>query len=189
MERFTLAYWASATRNETRLLNAPCITLAQVDEVYEKEGLCRTIVSMNFMALYQVGGGRGTYKEAIFHAAVDRFISKHGNACTMFDLLLYCDAYRDTYKDEFTRNEDFMDYSRQFPRYLTHKAAKLEESSSEEREQKQGAKLVGKPALEAYLRKAAARGDNLLQGGLVAFGMVTPQHAKEVMERYGAKPF
>lgn len=192
MANFTISKWHEATTREHVLVNTPCITLSQVDEVYQQKGLCRTIVGMNFSALFQMGGAKGNFNDTLFYAAVDRFIAKHGTQCTMYDLILYCDAYRDTYKDRFTSNEDISDYSKQFPLYLKHKAmvSDANKPKEEESQQKKGEKkLVGKEALELYLKEAAERGDNLLEGGLVAFGMVTREHAQEVMDKYAPEPF
>lgn len=109
----------------------------------------------------------------------------------MYDLILYCDAYRDTYKDKFTSNEDISDYSKQFPLYLKHKAVVQESNKPKQEEPKptEGKKLVGQEALEAYLITAAKRGDNLLEGGLVAVGIVSREHASEVMKKYAPEPF
>lgn len=192
MEYFTLARWHDATARETRLVNMPCVTLSQIDSLYNNKGLARTFVGMNFSALYQMGGGRGNFNEAFFYAAVDRFIAKHGNACTMFDLLLYCDAYRDTYKDKFTSNEDFSDYSKQFPEYLKHKALVMEAHKPQpktEARTKEQKELVGIEAMKSYLIKAAKRGDNLLEGGLLAFGAITREYAQELMDKYGPQAF
>lgn len=190
MANFTISKWHDATLRESSLVNAPCITLSQVDEVYQQKGLCRTIVGMNFSALFQMGGAKGNFNDVLFYAAVDRFIAKHGTQCTMYDLILYCDAYRDTYKDKFTSNEDISDYSKQFPLYLKHKAV-VQESNKPKQEEPQQVekKLVGIEALEAYLITAAKRGDNLLQGGLVSFGIVSREHASEVMKKYAPEPF
>lgn len=60
----------------------------------------------------------------------------------------------------------------------------------EEPQQKKGEKkVVGIEALEIYLKKAAERGDNLLEGGLVMFGIVSREHAKELMAKYAPEPF
>lgn len=192
MEYFTLARWHDATARETRLVNMPCVTLSQIDSLYKNKGLARTIVGMNFSALYQMGGGRGNFNEAFFYAAVDRFLAKHGNACTMFDLLLYCDAYRDTYKDKFTSNEDFSDYSKQFPEYLKHKALVMEAHKPQpktEARTKEQKELVGIVAMKSYLIKAAKRGDNLLKCGLLTYGTITREYAQELMDKYAPQAF
>lgn len=191
MANFTISKWHDATLRESTLVNAPCITLSQVDEVYQQKGLCRTIVGMNFSALFQMGGAKGNFNDVLFYAAVDRFIAKHGIQCTMYDLILYCDAYRDTYKDKFTSNEDISDYSKQFPLYLKHKAVVQESNKPKQEEPKptEGKKLVGQEALEYYLIKAAKRGDNLLEGGLVAVGVVSRKHAQEIMDAYAPQAF
>lgn len=101
-------------------------------------------------------------------------------------------TYRSKYKSEFANSGDLSDVIRQFPKYLKYKAY-LEETNKpkeEEPQQKKGEKkVVGIEALEIYLKKAAERGDNLLEGGLVKFGVVSREHAKEVMAKYAPEPF
>ena len=189
MANFTISKWHDATTKEHILVNAPCITLSQIDEVYQQQGLCRTIVGMNFSALFQMGGAKGSFNDTLFYAAVDRFIAKHGTQCTMYDLILYCDAYRDTYKDRFTSNEDISDYSKQFPLYLKHKAIISDANKPKREEHQQKEKVVGIEALELYLNTAAERGENIANGGLVSFGIVTKEHALEVMAKYAPEPF
>ena len=190
IKNFTISKWHDATANESVLVNAPCVTLSQVDEVYKQKGLCRTIVGMNFSALFQMGGAKGNFNDTLFYAAVERFIARHGTQCTMYDLILFCDAYRDTYKDRYTSNEDISDYSKKFPLYLKHKKMVEEANKPKQQEpQQKGKKLVGKAALEYYLKTAAARGDNLLEGGLVKCGIVSVAHAQEIMDAYAPQSY
>lgn len=191
MEYFTLARWHDATARETRLVNTPCVTLSQIDSLYNNKGLARTIVGMNFSALYQMGGGRGNFNEAFFYAAVDRFIAKHGNACTMFDLLLYCDAYRDTYKDKFTSNEDFSDYSKQFTEYLKHKALIMEAHMSQPKTETRTSEKepVGIAGLEVAMIKRVKEGGNLFDSALYRLHLVTKEHAQELMDKYVPQAF
>ena len=110
----------------------------------------------------------------------------------MFDLMNYMGTYRSKYKSEFANSGDLSDVIRQFPKYLKYKAY-LEETNKPKQEEpqqkKEEKKLVGIEALEAYLITAAKRGDNLLQGGLVSFGIVSREHASEVMKKYAPEPF
>ena len=110
----------------------------------------------------------------------------------MFDLMLYMATYRNTYKPDYISNGDLSDIVKRFPEYMKHKALVMEAHKPQpktEARTKEQKELVGIEAMKSYLRKAAERGDNLLEGGLVTFGMVTREHAKEVMDAYGPKAF
>lgn len=120
------------------------------------------------------------------------FLARYGHTCTMFDLMLYMATYRNTYKPDYISNGDLSDIVKRFPEYMKHKALVMEAHKPQpktEARTKEQKELVGIEAMKSYLRKAAERGDNLLEGGLVTFGMVTREHAKEVMDAYGPKAF
>lgn len=172
----------------------PQVTLMQIDDAYNTDNLSSFVVTMMFSSIYALGNGGGTCNKDFLKIEAGNFLARFGSQCTMFDLMLYLATYRSAYKPDYVGGGDLSDITKRFPDYLKHKGNIIQahgqkEPQSSARTQQNGAQLVGKSALEAYLRKAAARGDNLLQGGLVAFGMVTPQHAQEVMDAYGPKAF
>ncbi len=120
------------------------------------------------------------------------FLAEYGNQCSMFDYMLYMATYRSKYKPDYVSNGDLSDIIKRFPEYMKHKGNMKEAhkpQSKTEARTRNNNEPVGKEALELYLKEAAERGDNLLEGGLVAFGMVTREHAKEVMDAYGPKAF
>ena len=119
------------------------------------------------------------------------FLAEYGNQCSMFDYMLYMGTYRSKYKPDYISNGDLSDIIKRFPEYMKHKGNIIEahKPKQEEPQQKKEKKVVGIEALENYLKKAAERGDNLLEGGLVKFGVVSVEHAKEVMKKYAPEPF
>lgn len=120
------------------------------------------------------------------------FLARYGHACTMFDLMLYMATYRNTYKPDYVSNGDLSDITKRFPDYMKHKGKMKEAHKPQPKTEARTSnnnEPVDKEALELYLKEAAERGDNLLKGGLVASGMVTREHAKEVMDKYAPEPF
>lgn len=131
---------------------------------------------------------------SVLNMECGNFLARYGHTCTMFDLMLYMATYRNTYKPDYVSNGDLSDIIKRFPDYLKHKGNVLQAYGQKEpqdsgRTQQNGTKLVGKAALEYNLRKAAERGDNLLEGGLVTFGIVTRKHAQELMDKYAPQAF
>lgn len=165
--------------------------LSQVNEAYGESGLALTFVVQMFSSIYAQGNANGVCNADVLNMNANLFLSQYGNQCSMFDMLIYTGTYRSKYKSEFATSGDLSDVIKQFPKYLKHKGFVQDANKPKQQEepQQKEKKLVGKEALEYYLRKAAERGDNLLEGGLVSFGVVSRQHAQEIMERYAPEPF
>lgn len=173
-------------------INYPQIYLSQINEAYGDFSLDMYFAVMMFSSIYAQGNANGVANNEVINTNASLFLSQFGQQCTMFDLMYYMGTYRSKYKSEFANSGDLSDVIRQFPKYLKYKAY-LEDTNKprqEEPQQKEGEKkVVGIEALEIYLKKAAERGDNLLEGGLVKFGVVSREHAKEVMAKYASEPF
>ena len=169
----------------------PQVTLNQIGVIYHNNDLAMYFVRLMYSTIYaQVNNGT-INNNSVLDMECGNFLARYGHACTMFDLMLYMATYRNTYKPDYISNGDLSDIAKRFPEYMKHKGSILEAHKPQPKTEARTSnnKPVGKEALEIYLKRAAERGDNLLQGGLVAFGMVTPQHAKEVMDTYGPKAF
>lgn len=119
------------------------------------------------------------------------FLARYGHTCTMFDLMLYMATYRNTYKPDYISNGDLSDIIKRFPEYLKHKGSMREahkpqpktETRTSEKQQRTGAE-----ELEAYLIRAAKRGDNLFESALLG-GVFTKEHAQELMDKYAPQAF
>ena len=172
-------------------INYPQIYLSQVNEAYSDNSLDMYFSVMMFTSIYAQGNANSVCNSEVINTNASLFISQFGQQCTMFDLMYYMGTYRSKFKSEFANAGDLSDVIRQFPKYLKYKAY-LEDTNKpkqEEPQQPKEKKVVGIEALELYLKTAAERGDNLLEGGLVSFGIVSKEHAKEVMAKYAPEPF
>lgn len=172
----------------------PQVLLSQIDSIYQTKGLTEYFATLLFTAIYAQGNGGVSCNQEVAKMQAGLFLAEYGNQCSMFDYMLYMATYRSKYKPDYVSGGDLSDITKRFPDYLKHKGNVLQAYGQKEpqdsgRTQQNGTKLVGKAALEYHLRKAAERGDNLLEGGLVTFGIITREHAKEVMDKYAPQAF
>lgn len=169
----------------------PQVTLSQIDSIYQTKGLAEYFTTLLFTAIYAQGNGGVSCNQEVAKMQAGLFLAEYGNQCSMFDYMLYMGTYRSKYKPDYISNGDLSDIIKRFPEYMKHKGNIMEahKPKQEEPQQKKEKKVVGIEALENYLKKAAERGDNLLEGGLVSFGVVSVEHAKEVMKKYAPEPF
>lgn len=169
----------------------PQVTLAQIDDVYQTEDLASYFATLLFTAIYAQGNGGTSCNQEVAKMQAGIFLAQYGNQCSMFDYMLYMGTYRSKYKPDYISNGDLSDIIKRFPDYLKHKGSMREAHKPQPKTEARTSnnKPVGKEALEIYLKRAAERGDNLLEGGLVAFGMVTREYAQEVMDKYGPQAF
>lgn len=170
----------------------PQVTLAQIDDVYQTEDLASYFATLLFTTIYAQGNGGVSCNQEVAKMQAGLFLAQYGKQCSMFDCMLYMGTYRSKYKPDYVSNGDLSDIIKRFPDYLKHKGSIMEAHKPQPKTEARTSnnnEPVGKEALELYLKEAAERGDNLLKGGLVAFGMVTREHAKEVMDAYGPKAF
>ena len=170
----------------------PQVTLNQIGVIYNNNDLSMYFVRLMYSTIYAQVNNGVINNNSVLDMECGNFLARYGHTCTMFDLMLYMATYRNTYKPDYISNGDLSDIVKRFPEYMKHKALVMEAHKPQpktEARTKEQKELVGIEAMKSYLRKAAERGDNLLEGGLVTFGMVTREHAKEVMDAYGPKAF
>ena len=171
----------------------PQVTLSQIDKAYGQEGLALYFATLMMATIYEQGNAGQSCKIPMRDFNASLFLAQYGHRCTMYDLMIYTATYRAQYKPDYVANGDLSDIIKRFPKYLEHKGKVIDENKlqpkAEEEDKGRGKKLVGKAALEYYLKTAAARGDNLLEGGLVKLGIVSVEHAKEVMATYAPTAF
>lgn len=169
----------------------PQVTLSQIDSIYQTKGLAEYFATLLFTAIYAQGNGGVSCNQEVAKMQAGLFLAEYGRQCSMFDYMLYMGTYRSKYKPDYISNGDLSDIIKRFPEYMKHKGNIMEAHKQQPKTETRTSnnKPVGKEALEIYLKRAAERGDNLLEGGLVAFGIVTREHAQEVMDTYGPKAF
>ena len=171
-------------------INYPQIYLSQINEAYGDFTLDMYFSVMMFSSIYAQGNANTVANKEVINTNASLFISQFGQQCTMFDLMNYMGTYRSKYKSEFANSGDLSDVIRQFPKYLKYKAY-LEDTNKPKQDEARTSekKATGAEELEIYLREVAERGDNLLEDGLVRFGVVSVAHAKELMAKYGPKAY
>lgn len=176
--------------NMAAYVNYPQIYLSQINEAYGDFTLDMYFSVMMFSSIYAQGNANSVANNEVLNTNASLFLSQFGKQCTMFDLMNYMGTYRSKYKSEFANSGDLSDVIRQFPKYLKYKTY-LEDTNKPKQEepQQKEKKVVGVEALELYLKTAAERGENIANGGLVSFGIVTKKHALEVMAKYAPEPF
>lgn len=160
-------------------INYPQIYLSQINEAYGDFSLDMYFSVMMFSSIYAQGNANSVANPEVINTNASLFVSQFGQQCSMFDLMYYMGTYRSKYKSEFANSGDLSDVIRQFPKYLKYKAY-LEDTNKPKQEEARTEKGEprGREALELYLKEAAERGDNLLEGGLVKYGGVSVAHAK-----------
>lgn len=169
----------------------PQVSLSQIDSIYQTKGLAEYFATLLFTAIYAQGNGGVSCNQEVAKMQAGIFLAQYGRLCSMFDYMLYMGTYRSKYKPDYVSNGDLSDVIKRFPEYMKHKDSILKAHKPQTKTEARTSsnKPVGIEALKLYLKTAAERGDNLLEGGLVQFGIVSREHAKEVMAKYAPEPF
>lgn len=169
----------------------PQVTLNQVGEIYSNNDLSMYFVRLMYSTIYAQVNNGVINNNSVLDMECGNFLARYGHTCTMFDLMLYMATYRNTYKPDYISNGDLSDIVKRFPDYLKHKGCTREAHKPQPKTEARTSnkKPVGKEALEIYLKRAAERGDNLLESGLLAFGAITREYAQELMDKYGPQAF
>lgn len=177
-------------REVDALTKWPQVTLNQVGVAYDNEALPTRFVRLMFTTIYAYANNGATIRADILDMEIGIFLAKYGNTCTMFDLMLYMATYSNTYRPDYASKSDISDVTKRFPDYLRHKAQVQDANKPKQEEARTSEKkATGAEEMESYLREAAERGDNLLEGAIVKFGVVSVAHAKELMAKYGPKAY
>lgn len=167
--------------------------LSQVDSMYQTKDLALYFAKLLFTTIYAQGNNGATNcNQSIVNMQAGVFLAQYGRQCTMFDYMLYMGTYRSKYKPDYVSNGDLSDIIKRFPDYLKHKGSIMEAHKPQpktEARTKEQKELVGIEAMKSYLKRAAKRGDNLLECGLLTYGAITREYAQELMDKYGPQAF
>lgn len=170
----------------------PQVTLNQIGVIYNNNDLSMYFVRLMYSTIYAQVNNGVINNNSVLDMECGNFLARYGHTCTMFDLMLYMATYRNTYKPDYISNGDLSDIAKRFPEYMKHKGSILEAHKPQpktEARTKEQKELVGIEAMKSYLIKAAKRGDNLLECGLLAFGAITREYAQELMDKYAPQAF
>ena len=171
----------------------PQVTLSQIDDIYQTNDLAEYFAKLLFSTIYAQGNSGATNcNQSVVNMQAGLFLAQYGRQCTMFDYMLYMGTYRSKYKPDYVSNGDLSDIIKRFPEYMKHKGSIMEAHKPQpktEARTKEQKELVGIEAMKSYLIKAAKRGDNLLECGLLTFGAITREYAQELMDKYAPQAF
>ncbi len=113
--------WPRIIAKADELANTPCPTLAQIDEVYNCEGLALSLVVAQFRGIHALSGTREPFNENACRMIAELFFAKYGYQSTVFSLLAYFAAYISDFKvsyAQFDMQDILTQYGRKFlPRW------------------------------------------------------------------------
>ncbi len=161
--------WEYALKHVNECLHYPCISLAQVDEVYHTIGAARNIIRGMFIGLYSLSTAREEYNTQASNLAADLFISKYGHQCSLYDSMLYFGGYITEYKQSFSQY-DIQDVLQQYSRkYLVWK--QLRQSPEQETEVKDHG--ISLPEMILIWLRERRTEEQIKEGGLYRIGSIT----------------
>lgn len=177
-EAFAPSQWGKTQRMKEELAVKPCITLGQLDDLYDVPGAAKMVVKANLGGVYSLGMNREMMNQQTADMAADLFVARYGNECTMYGVMIYFSGYLMDYKGTYM-NYDVQDILLQFtkkflPWYRVRqgkKEVKVEEVPSGP---------CGLDGLMVYLRMKYNRNENLREGGLWDNGFVTEEMVTKV---------
>ena len=101
----------------TECATQPCITLAMVDALYDKEGTIQTLAMVDalydkegtiqrivrgmFTGMYSLTTSREPLNQQASDMAADLFIAKYGHECTLYAMMHYFGNYLTEYKASY----------------------------------------------------------------------------------------
>lgn len=172
--------WDYAIEHTTECLTYPCITLNQVDGLYNAPGAATNIIKGHIIGVF----GHSTAREQINAQAADlaasMFVAKYGGYCTLYDTMLYFSNYLLEFKQSFAAF-DIQDILQQFSKkYSPWKRARLQTNSDTQ-------ETPGCGGLEEAMVRWMLQGTtdaDIRAGGLYAMGRVTDKMIEDARAEY-----
>lgn len=168
----------------TECATQPCITLAMVDALYDKEGTIQRIVRGMFTGIYSLTTSREPLNEQASDMAADLFIAKYGHECTLYAMMLYFGNYLTEYKacyGQYDIQDILLQFGKKFlPRWrqrLTENEQPLQQASEQQPH--------GIEALKVMLRNRLYNGETVEQlkdGYLYSAGIMTDAMIAEAVQ-------
>lgn len=161
--------WEYAIRHTNECLAFPCITLSQVDSLYDTLGAATNIVKGHIVGIFGLSTAREQINEQAANLAAEMFVAKYGGYCTLYDTMLYFANYLLEFKQSFSAF-DIQDILQQFSKkYLPWRRQRVRP----EEDQQQQTKGI---TLAEMVYKWVADGrtdDDFREGGLYQSGIIT----------------
>lgn len=182
---FAPAKWGAMIAKRESCIKSPCITLAQIDEVYHTDGLAKQIVRNQFVGVYSMCTAKDPYNTNSLEIAADLFIAKYGKQCTMYAMMMYFGNYITEYKSSFAQF-DMQDILQQFGKKFLPWWNSQQEDPSQYKEQKQlESGLTGRDALVQLLASRLQNGetlDDLRNSNLFKLGFCKEEDLAEIQK-------
>ena len=172
--------WEYAIKHTNECLSYPCITLNQVDGLYNVLGAATNIVKGHIVGIFGLSTAREQINEQAANLAAEMFCAKYGGYCTLYDTMLYFANYLLEFKQSFSAF-DIQDILQQFSRkYLPWKRSRVQP------EEETVTKEKG-ITLEEMVYNWVAEGrtdEDFKQGGLYQIGSITDKMIKEARNKF-----
>lgn len=164
-------------------MSYPCITLNQVDGLYNTLGAATNIVKGHIIGIFGLSTAREQINEQAANLAAEMFVAKYGGYCTLYDTMLYFANYLLEFKQSFSAF-DIQDILQQFnKKYLPWKRQRVQP------EEETVTKEKG-ITLEEMVFRWVAEGrtdEDLKQGGLYKMGSITDKMIKEARVKFASE--
>lgn len=169
---FAPSMWGYCLQHIDDCVNQPCITLSQVDAVYNQFGVAQNIVKSQFVGIYSLSTAREELNQQAANLATDIFISKYGNECTLYGLMLYFSGYLTEYKASFSQY-DVQDILQQFSKkFLPWWRNKVGIAKTEDQEPVKERGISIQQMLRIWVQEGRTDED-FRNGGLYRTGQIT----------------
>ena len=164
--------WGYCLQHLDDCISQPCITLSQVDAVYHQFGTAQMIVKSQFVGIYSMSTAREELNQQASNLASDIFISKYGNDCTLYGLMLYFANYLTEYKSSYAQY-DVQDILQQFSKkFLPWWRNKIGIYKTEDQEPQQETGISIQQMLRIWVQEGRTD-DDFKNGGLYRIGQIT----------------
>lgn len=179
---FAPSHWPYALAHIAECLTAPCISLAQVDELYHTKGTAQNIIRAQFVGIYSLSTAREAYNEQASSLAAGMFLARYGNICNLYDMLLYFSSYLLEYKQSYSAY-DVQDILLQFSRkYIPWRRSRTHSDEAE-------ATTKGTPLEECVLRwvRKGQSDEEFHAMWLYEQGRITDELIQSARDQYAAE--
>lgn len=172
--------WEYAIKHTNECLSYPCITLNQVDGLYNTLGAATNTVKGHIIGIFGLSTAREQINEQAANLAAEMFVAKYGGYCTLYDTMLYFANYLLEFKQSFSAF-DIQDILQQFSRkYLPWKRSRVQPEEETANKEKG-------ITLEEMVFRWVAEGrtdEDFKSGGLYQMGQITDKMIKEARNKF-----
>jgi len=184
---FAPHYWGYALQHLDDCLTKPCIMLRQIDELYGKQGVAKTIVKTQIVGVYSLTTARESLNTNTADLAADLFIANFGYRCSLYGMMVFFAKYVTDFK-ETKSSFDVQDILKQFrEKFLMWWCSQIPEEKVVE--EKDDGKPKGVDALRCVIRQWLEDGENPRDHDLYKIGYIDEKVLREVEQEFKDNTF